>query len=183
VKFSPAPVSGSWFVDLQKIEDERGFFARTYCAKEFTEIGVAEPMVQDSLAYNKACGTLRGMHYHAAPFKQTRLIRCLVGAAYVVVLDLRPGSATFLEHFAAEFNGTNRQAVYVGTGLALGYQTLADDTEIYYQMTHYYDPQYERGVRWNDPAFNISWPEGEKIIKERDNQYPDFDPSVVQDLV
>jgi len=168
-----------WCIDIERLGDERGFFARTYCEKEFFKQGIETKLVQDSVGFNVSKGTLRGMHFHAAPYRQTRLVRCSLGSAHVVVLDLRPGSDSFLSHYSVELSADNHRAIYVPTGLALGYQTLEADTEIYYQMSNFYDPDYERGFRWNDPAFNLDWPVAEKIIKDRDNEYPDFNEASV----
>jgi dTDP-4-dehydrorhamnose 3,5-epimerase len=182
MRFEPTELAGVLRVELEPIRDVRGFFARTYCQRECAEAGIPVPMVQDSLSFNAKAGTLRGMHYHAAPFKQTRLVRCLAGAAFVVALDLRPKAPSYLCHLATELSPANRSALFVPAGLALGFQTLLDDTEIYYQMSEFYDSQYERGVRWNDPRFGIEWPEADRTILNRDASYPDFDDQLVENL-
>ncbi len=182
MRFEPTDLSGVLRIELEPKGDVRGFFARTYCERECAAAGIPVPMVQDSLSFNAKAGTLRGMHYHAAPFRQTRLLRCLAGSAFVVALDLRPSSETFLYHLSTELSHVNRVALFVPSGLALGFQTLQDNTEIYYQMNEYYDPQYERGVRWDDPRFNIDWPAAERTIVERDATYPDFEAGMVEGL-
>jgi dTDP-4-dehydrorhamnose 3,5-epimerase len=174
VIFEPLALDGAYSIGVERLADERGFFARTWCAREFAEHGLSDRMVQGSIAYNEKPHTLRGLHYHAAGFPQARLVRVLEGAAFFVVLDLRPESATFLQHVTTELSRENLRALYVPPGLALGYQTLVADSMIYYLMPEFYDPAHERGVRWDDPAFGIDWPEAERTLKDRDANYPDF---------
>ena len=174
MKFSPLQVEGAVRVDIEPHVDHRGFFARTWCAREFAEAGLTDRMVQGSISFNKTAGTLRGLHYHAFEFPQSRLVRVVQGAAFMAVLDLRPDSPTYLRHDSLTIRASDHRAVYVGPGLALGFQTLEDDTLIYYLMPEFYDPVHERGVRWNDPAFGIEWPDADRIIIERDAQYPDY---------
>jgi dTDP-4-dehydrorhamnose 3,5-epimerase len=162
-------------IELEKQVDARGYFARTWCDREAAAEGLRTPMVQDSIAFNEMKGTLRGLHYHAAPFPQVRVIRCISGAAFVAVADLRSESTAFLRTFEVTLDAQNQTAIYVPPGVALGYQTLADQTVISYQMPEFYDPQFERGVRWNDPVFGIAWPDCHPLLNIRDAGYPDFD--------
>lgn len=182
MKFSQTKLGGAYIVDIERLADERGFFARTWCEREFEAQGLRSRMVQNSVSFNKKKGTLRGLHYHAAPFKQARLVRCVAGSAFAVIVDLRPRLTTFTQHVSVTLTAELHRALYVPPGLALGYQTLENDTEIYYQMPEFYDPVYERGVRWNDPAFGIQWPEDKRIILERDGNYPNFETSIVADF-
>lgn len=165
---------GTYLIDIDKLSDERGFFARTWCDREARAHGLRAPMVQCSISFNRKKGTLRGMHYHAAPFKQSRLVSCLRGSVFAVAVDLRPRSHTFLQNLSLALEAESHRAIYIPEGLALGYQTLEHNTEIYYRMTEFYDPTDERGFRWNDPAFDIQWPDDDRTIKDRDNNYPDF---------
>lgn len=166
-------------VDIEPQRDDRGFFARTWCAREFRAAGLCDSMVQGSVSFSRRKGTLRGMHFHAPEFPQARLLRPQAGAAFVVVLDLRPDSPAYLQHEAWRIEGDEFRAVYAPPGVALGFQTLQPDTLMYYLMPEYFEPRFERGVRWNDPAFGIGWPEDERTIIERDADYPDFDAASV----
>ncbi len=154
--------------------DERGFFARTWCREEFAAHGLNPNLVQCSISFNAKRGTLRGMHYQAMPHQEAKLVRCTRGAIYDVVLDLRPGSPTFGQWHAAELTADNRQMVYIPEGVAHGLQTLSDDTEVFYQISEFYHPESSRGVRWNDPAFGITWPISEPILSERDRGHSNF---------
>jgi len=174
MRFYRTSLQGVIRIELEKQVDERGYFARTWCDREAAAEGLRTPMVQDSVAFNEAKGTLRGLHYHATPFPQVRVIRCTAGSAFVAVADLRSDSTTFLRTFEVTLDAQNQAAIYVPQGVALGYQTLADETAIHYQMPEFYDPQFERGVRWNDPAFGIAWPDRGPILNTRDASYPDF---------
>jgi dTDP-4-dehydrorhamnose 3,5-epimerase len=161
-------------IEIEALEDFRGFFARTYCVEEFEANGVSQPMIQNSIGFNRKTGTLRGLHYHAEEFPQTRLIRCITGALFAVIVDLRENSPTYLVSETFELSEATQTSVFVPFGIALGYQTLQDNSTVYYQMSALYDPTYERGVRWNDPAFGIDWPDSDPIILERDASYPDY---------
>ena len=174
MRFYRTSLGGVIRIELEKQVDERGYFARTWCDREAAAEGLRSPMVQDSLAFNEVKGTLRGLHYHAAPFPQARVIRCAAGAAFVVVADLRSDSPTFLRTYEATLDAQSHSAIYVPACVALGYQTLADGTVICYKMPEFYDPQFERGIRWNDPAFGIAWPDARPTINARDASYPDF---------
>jgi len=176
VKFTPTPLAGAWLVSLEPHTDERGFFARVWCAEEFAARKLDTRVAQCSLSFNQRRGTLRGMHWQAAPHEETKVVRCVRGALHDVIIDLRPDSATYTRHFAAELSAENRLALYVPAGFAHGFQTLADDTEILYQISEFYAPEAGRGVRWNDPAFGIRWPIAGPLLSERDRSYPDFVP-------
>jgi dTDP-4-dehydrorhamnose 3,5-epimerase len=177
VIFTPTSLAGAYFVDIDPRVDHRGFFARTWCRREFDAQGLDGRLVQCSLSFNERRGTLRGMHWQAAPHAEVKLVRCLRGAIYDVIIDLRPGSATFLEHIAVSLTADNRRALYVPEGVAHGFVTLADATEVSYQMSEFYTPEAACGARWNDPAFGIAWPIADPIVHERDASYPDFTPA------
>ncbi len=155
-------------------EDDRGFFARTFCRREFEARGLNPQVVQCNVSFNKRKGSLRGMHFQASPYSEAKLVRCTAGSIYDVIIDLRPSSSAFRKHFGIELSARNRKMLYIPEEFAHGFQTLEDDTEVFYQMSQYYSPEHSRGVRWDDPAFGISWPPGERIIIERDRTYPDF---------
>ena len=160
---------------MEKHVDRRGYFARTYCEHEFTSHGLKSGFVQCSVSFNKIKGTLRGMHFQAGPYGEAKVIRCTRGAIYDVIIDLRLGSPTFKQHFTIVLSAENGTMLYVPEGFAHGFQTLEDNTEVFYQMSQFYTPDHARGVRWNDPAFGIEWPEDERMILERDQSYPDFE--------
>jgi len=174
--FETLGLSGAVLVRLEPHADLRGFFARLVCVEEFRAQGLPGDFVQSSISWNRRRGTVRGMHFQWPPSREGKLIRCLRGAIHDVLLDLRPGESTYLKHRAVVLDQHNRDAVFIPTGVAHGFQTLADDCEILYQMTDFHAPALATGVRWNDPAFGIRWPLGEDIvIAERDAAYPDFD--------
>lgn len=154
--------------------DHRGFFARTWCQKEFEAHGLNPRLVQCSISFNERKGTLRGMHFQAAPHAEAKLVRCTQGAIYDVVLDLRTGSPTYKEWVGAYLTAHNHNALYVPEGCAHGFVTLEDQTEVFYQMSEFYEPDAARGLRWNDPAFGINWPLEAEVISERDAAYPAF---------
>lgn len=172
--FTETALPGAWIIDVERLEDARGFFARTWCEREFSERGLNPRVVQCSVSFNKRRGTLRGVHYQAAPHREAKVVRCTRGAIYDVILDLRPDSATFKRHVAVTLDAESRRMLYVPEGVAHGFQTLEDDTEVFYQMSAFHAPDHARGIRWNDPAFGIRWPEAERTISERDQRYPDF---------
>ena len=161
-------------IEAEKHEDERGFFARSFCQREFEAHGLNPNVAQCNISFNKRKGTLRGMHFQAAPFAEAKLVRCTAGSIYDVIVDLRKGSRSFKEHFATELSAANRKMLYIPEEFAHGFQTLEDNTEVFYQMSQVYSAEHARGVRWNDPAFGIQWPEAQRIINERDRNYPDF---------
>ena len=173
--FIETKLKGAFIIEPERLEDERGFFARTWCRREFEAHGLNSRLVQCSISFNKRRGTLRGMHYQVAPYEEARLVRCTMGAIYDVALDLRPASLTFKQWTAVELTADNRRMLYIPEGLAHGFQTLEDNTEVFYQMSEFYYPEHARGVRWNDPTFNILWPAAHKrIISAKDQQYEDF---------
>lgn len=172
--FTETKLAGAFVIELERRSDQRGFFARTYCQQEFEAHGLNTQVVQCNVSFNKRKGTLRGMHYQAAPFAEAKLVRCTSGSIYDVIIDLRPASATFKQHFAVELSAENRRMLYIPEEFAHGFQTLQDDTEVFYQMAQRYSAEHARGLRWNDPAFGIAWPEGQRIIIDRDGNYPDF---------
>lgn len=172
--FKKLPLQGAVLVDLDRKTDERGFFARTFCCEEFTAAGLNPNVVQCDVSFNLRKGTLRGMHFQLPPYEEAKLVRCTAGAIYDAIIDLRPASATFRHYYSVILSAQNRTALYVPEGFAHGFQTLEDNTEVFYQMSQRYDPASSAGVRWNDPAFGIEWPADERIITERDRNYPDF---------
>jgi dTDP-4-dehydrorhamnose 3,5-epimerase len=177
VIFTETALSGAYVIDLEPLADERGFFARIWCAREFAARGLESRLVQCSISVNTCRGTVRGMHYQSAPHAEVKLVRCTRGAVFDAIIDLRPDSPTFGRHVAVELTAENRRMLYIPAGVAHGFQTLADGTEVYYQMSEFYAPETARGVRWNDPAFGIQWPITDPIILDRDRAYPDWHPS------
>jgi dTDP-4-dehydrorhamnose 3,5-epimerase len=180
MQFQPLSLSGVVQVDAEPAADERGAFARLHCEREFADHGLVARMVQTSVSLSRRRGTLRGMHWQRAPSREAKLVRCMRGSVLDVVIDLRPDSATFLQHIAIELAAATRRALYIPPGLAHGFQTLEDEVEVLYQMSDFYDPTLAAGVRWNDPAFGIAWPLPVSTIHERDATYPDFDPTIVE---
>lgn len=172
--FKPTELLGAYVIEPEKVEDIRGYFARTFCENEFKTQGLEPRIAQCSVSFNRRKGTLRGMHYQATPFEETKLVRCTRGAVFDVIIDLRRESPTFKKHFAVQLDERNCKMLYIAAGLAHGFQTLEDDTEIFYQMSQVHSAEHARGVRWNDPAFGIQWPDDERTILERDRNYPDF---------
>lgn len=174
MRFKETSLSGVFILELQPIADERGFFARAWCHNEAIAHGLEVRFVQSNISYNKQTGTLRGLHRQIRPFEETKLVRCIRGAIYDVVLDLRPESPSYKKWLAVELTADNHKAIYIPPGLAHGYQTLTDDVEVFYQVSQFYAPTHERGVRWNDPAFGIEWPLTPTVISQKDQQYPLF---------
>jgi dTDP-4-dehydrorhamnose 3,5-epimerase len=173
--FHPLDVPGAALVKIDRKADPRGFFARTFCAGEFSINGLVPEVVQSNISYNERRGTIRGMHFQWPPSREGKLVRCIRGSLFDVLLDLRPSSPTYLEHRILLLDDENRDAAFIPPGVAHGFQTLADRTEVLYQMTDFYAPDLSAGVRWNDPAFGIQWPIAEVVISERDASCPDFD--------
>jgi dTDP-4-dehydrorhamnose 3,5-epimerase len=169
-------LAGAFVIDIQPARDERGFFARTWDADAFREQGLDPAISQCSLAANSAVGTLRGLHYQAAPYPETKVVSCISGAIHDVIVDLRPDSPTFKRWFAVELSAENHRLLYVPAGMAHGYLTLQPHSKVYYQIGGKYVPESGRGVRWNDPAFGIEWPSLPSVIAQRDASYPDFGP-------
>ncbi len=172
--FRETYLKGAYVIEPELKMDERGFFARTWCQKEFSEHGLNTSLVQCNISFNKKRGTLRGMHFQKHPFEEAKLVRCIRGAIYDVIIDLRPKSLTFKKWFAIELTSENRTMLYVPEGFAHGFLTLTDNAEVLYQMSQFYYPEYADGVRWNDMTFDINWPIDVTLISERDNSYPDF---------
>lgn len=172
--FTETKIKGAYVIELERIEDDRGFFARTFCEKEIGDQGLKSKMVQCSVSFNRKAGTLRGLHYQIAPHEEAKLVRCTRGAIYDVVVDLRRNSPTFKQWLGVELTEENRWALYVPEGCAHGFQTLKDNTEVLYYMSEFYHPECARGLRWNEPALGIEWPSDTVIISKRDSLYPDF---------
>ena len=174
MNFVETPLKGAFIIEPERLEDDRGFFARTWCKREFEAHGLNPNMVQCNVSFNRVRGTLRGMHYQAPPFEEAKLVRCTMGAIYDVLIDLRRGSLTFKQYFAVEISSRNFLMAYIPEGFAHGFLTLENNTEVFYQMSEFYAPDHARGVRWYDPTFGIEWPAEVKVISERDRTYPDF---------
>jgi dTDP-4-dehydrorhamnose 3,5-epimerase len=174
VKFHETNLSGAFLIDIEPKEDHRGFFARSWCQQEFTHRGLNANLVQCNISFNHKQGTLRGMHYQRDPYPEAKLVRCTRGAIYDVMIDLRPTSPTFMHWDAAELTAKNHRMFYIPEGIAHGFQTLEDDTEVFYQMSEFFHPECSEGVRWNDPAFQIQWAIASPILSEKDQSYPDF---------
>lgn len=172
--FRETHLPGALVIEPERIHDQRGFFARTWCQEEFAAQGLSTRLVQCNISYNHHRGTLRGMHYQIAPHQEVKLVRCTRGAIYDVILDLRPQSPTYLQHIGVTLSAALQNALYVPVDFAHGFITLTDDAEVFYQMSEYYAPQAARGLRWNDPAFAIEWPIPVTTIAERDANYADF---------
>ena len=174
MRFVETDLESALIIEPERQEDERGFFARTFCSEEFTAHGLNPRVVQCSISFNHKRGTLRGMHYQIAPHEETKLVRCTRGAIYDVVIDLRPESPTWKQWIAMGLTAENRKMLYIPEGFAHGFQTLDDDTEVFYTMSGLYDSECSRGVRWDDPAFGIDWPALPSTISDRDRTYADF---------
>jgi len=172
--FSETKLKGSFLIEPERKEDQRGFFARTWCQEEFENHALNPRLVQCSVSFNNKKGTLRGMHYQVSPFEETKLVRCTKGEIFDVIIDLRLDSQTFKKYFSVLLNEENRLMLYVPPGFAHGFQTMTDNAEVFYQMSQLYSPEHARGVRWNDPVFGIQWPDDKRIIIDRDLNYPDF---------
>jgi dTDP-4-dehydrorhamnose 3,5-epimerase len=172
MEFIETSLKGAYIVELQLLEDERGFFARSYCRDEFAGLLLAPCLTQCNVSLNKRRGTIRGMHYQAEPYPEAKLVRCTSGAIYDVIIDLRADSPTYRQWYSVELTAKNHRAVYIPHGFAHGFQTLVDETEVFYQMSELYYPEYARGIRWDDPAFGIRWISPDVIISQRDGSYP-----------
>ncbi len=172
--FNETKLAGVYIIEPERLSDERGFFARTWCQREFDAYGLNSRLAQCSLSFNLKRGTLRGLHYQIEPHAETKLVRCTLGSLYDVVVDLRPASPTYRQWLPVELSADNHRMLYVPPGLAHGFQTLVDQTEVFYQICEFYHPESARGVRWNDPTFNIHWPLPDPILSEKDRTYPDY---------
>ncbi len=175
--FTETPLKGAFVISLEKRGDERGFFARAFCQREFAAHGLVSQFVQVNNSLTGQKGTLRGMHYQLTPKAETKLVRCIRGTFYDVILDLRPGSATFGKSFGVELSAENRLMLYAPKGFAHGFITLAENTEVFYFVDEFYAPEMERIVRWNDPRFGIKWPAAPEILSDKDRTARDFDPA------
>lgn len=176
MKFTETSLKGAYLIEPERVEDERGFFARSFCQHEFADHGLISTFVQCNISFNNKKGTLRGMHYQTDPFPETKLVRCTRGKIFDVIIDLRPESVSFKEWFGVELSAQNRSMLYIPNGFAHGFQTLSDEAELFYQMSEFYHPECARGVRWNDGAFAIDWPLAVSMISEKDQCYALFMP-------
>jgi dTDP-4-dehydrorhamnose 3,5-epimerase len=167
-------LKGAYVITPERVEDERGAFARTFCRREFSERGLNPELAQCNISFNRARGTLRGMHFQVPPYAETKLVRCTRGAVYDLIIDLRPHSPTFRRWVGVTLDAGTFTMLYIPEGMAHGFLTLQDSTEVFYQMSEFYSAAHARGVRWDDPAFGIIWPEAPRIISQRDREYPDF---------
>ena len=176
MKFHPTPLKDAHLIEIEKRGDDRGFFARFFCGKEFGAAGLATRFVQVNNSLSAKKGTLRGLHYQLAPAAEVKVVRCVRGALFDAIIDIRPGSPTFGKWYGAELNAENRLMMYVPRGFAHAILTLADNTEVLYLVSDFYSPENERGVRWNDSRFNVVWPITPGEISPKDAAWPDFDP-------
>ena len=175
MNFIATDLEGAYIIEIEAHEDERGFFARAWCEDEFLEHGLNPKMKQCNISFNHKKGTLRGMHYQMDPYGEVKIVRCTKGAIFDVVIDLRLNSSTYKQHVSVELNEENRRMLYIPEGFAHGFQTLEDNTEVFYQMASSFVPEAANGVRWNDSVFNIKWPEEKnRVISARDKTYADF---------
>jgi dTDP-4-dehydrorhamnose 3,5-epimerase len=175
--FRKVGLGDACLIQADPVVDDRGFFARTWCKKEFGEQGLNTDLVQCNVSRNRLRGTLRGMHLQVAPHREAKLVRCTRGEIYDVIIDLRRSSPTFKKHYGVFLRGNELAMLYVPEGFAHGFLTMEDDSEVFYQMSEYYSPAAARGVRWDDPAFGIQWPGAVTVISERDRSHPPFDPA------
>jgi dTDP-4-dehydrorhamnose 3,5-epimerase len=172
--FTETKLKGAFIIEPEKLEDDRGFFARSWCQREFEAHGLNPRLVQCSISYNKSKGTLRGIHYQTTPYEEAKLVRCTSGSIYDAIVDLRPESATFKQYIGEILTGQNHRMLYVPEGFAHGFLTLEDNTEVFYQISEFYSPEHGQGVRWNDPAFGIKWPLAPSVMSDRDRDCPSF---------
>lgn len=176
MRFLETKLQDAFIVEPESIIDDRGFFARSWCQREFKAHGLNPNLVQCNISFNQRRGTLRGMHFQIAPHEEAKIVRCTAGAMYDVIVDLRVDSLSYKQWLAVELTAHNHRMLYIPEGFAHGFVTLADNTEVFYQMSEFYHPESARGVRWNDPAFAIDWPNlTGLIISEKDQSYPDFE--------
>jgi len=172
--FNKTSLKDAYVLELEKFEDERGFFARAFCKNEFSDHDIKFPVAQANISFTKQKGTLRGMHYQTSPHEEAKLIRCTKGSIYDVIIDVRNDSPTYKKWFGAVLSDDNYKMMYVPEGFAHGFLTLEDDIEVTYMVSEFYAPGAEKGIRWNDPAFNIDWPTEVKVVSEKDKNWPDF---------
>ena len=174
MRFFETKLNGAYIIELEKLEDDRGFFARTWDKKEFDEKGLNSDLVQMSFSYSKQKGTLRGMHFQVNPFEEIKIVRCLRGRIFDVIIDLREESETYKEWINVELDDDERKMIYIPEGFAHGFQTLEDNTEVFYQMSNWFSSEHAKGIKWNDEEFNIKWPIQNAIISEKDKMYEEF---------
>ena len=175
--FKESKLKGAFTIELQNVEDHRGFFARMWCRNELKAHGLNANFVQINLSFNKCKGTIRGLHYQSPPNEEAKLFRCTSGAIYNVIIDLRPESTTYMQWAGFKLSAENHKMLYVPENFANGYQALSDNTEVFYLVSQFYSPNSEKGIRYNDPAFNIAWPEKDDlVISEKDSSWPDYSP-------
>jgi len=174
VIFAETKLKGAYVIEIEKLKDHRGFFARTWCKKEFEEHNLVSRVRQANVSYNKKKGTLRGMHYQLSPYEETKLVRCTMGAIYDVIIDLRLASPTYTQWIGVELTAENYKMLYVPENFAHGFITFEDNTEVAYQVSQFYTPGSERGIRWDDPAFQIDWPLEVQVISDKDKNWPDY---------
>ncbi|MBI5845621.1 MAG: dTDP-4-dehydrorhamnose 3,5-epimerase [Deltaproteobacteria bacterium] len=175
MRFVPAPLSGAYIIEITPASDDRGFFSRVFCEREFAEAGLCTRFPQASVSFSKKKGTLRGMHYQNSPDWEVKLIRCTKGAVWDAIIDLRPDSPTYKKWFGAELSAENHRMMYAPVGFAHGFLTLVDECEVFYQMSAFYAPLSESGIRWNDPSIGIDWPISPAVISAKDRAIPDFE--------
>jgi dTDP-4-dehydrorhamnose 3,5-epimerase len=178
--FQKTKLEGAWIIDIDRVEDARGYFARSFCQNEFVEHNLNPRVVQCNISHNHKKGTLRGMHFQASPYKEVKLVQCVQGAVCDVIVDLRLGSPTYGDHFAVILTADEHRMLYIPEGFAHGFITLEDNTSVFYQMSEFYSPSFARGFRWDDPVFNIQWPTSVEVISERDANYPDYSPDLLK---
>jgi dTDP-4-dehydrorhamnose 3,5-epimerase len=171
MRFTQTPLGSAFIVEIEHQQDERGFFARSFCRREFEQHGLAVEVVQSSISYNRRRHTLRGLHYQAAPHQEAKVVRCVAGAIYDVIVDLRRASPTYLRWYAVELSAATMNAIYVPPDFAHGFLSLTDDATVLYQMSTEHEPKAARGLRWNDPMLAITWPTAPQVIGERDASY------------
>jgi dTDP-4-dehydrorhamnose 3,5-epimerase len=174
VKFIETGLPGAWVVEPEHVADERGFFARTWCRREFEARGLDTRLAQCNVSFNRRKGTLRGLHWQVPPHEEIKLVRCTMGAVFDVVVDVRRGSPSFARWFGIELSAENRKAIYIPGGFAHGFQSLTANTEVFYQMSEFYEPTAACGARWNDPRIGIEWPLADPIVSERDQALPEL---------
>ena len=171
LKFTELKLSSSYLIDIEKISDERGFFSRSWDSKIFEKYGLTKNLVQCNISFNYKKGTLRGLHYQESPYEEAKLVRCTKGRVFEVMVDLRKNSSTYLHWDGHELNSNDGKMLYVPENFALGFQALEDNTELFYQMSQYYMPEFSRGLRWNDPKLKIAWPMEPTVISKKDNSF------------
>lgn len=172
MKFKNTAINGAYLVELDRIEDDRGFFARIFCKEEFDKIGMESTVVQTNLSHNKQAGTLRGLHFQIEPAPETKFVRCVRGSISDVIVDMRPSSPTFRAHISVELSAANGNALFIPHMCAHGFQTLEDDTDVMYMVSGLYTPECERGLRYNDPSLSIDWPKAVTHVSDKDQQWP-----------